>query len=71
MRPLSEIVRQIVVTLRPHSGANYIGLCPFHREQTPSFTVNDDSGSFHCLGCGERGDAAAFERRSREIGGDQ
>jgi DNA primase len=68
MRPLSEIVREIVASLRLHSGANFIGHRPFHIEQTLSFTVNNDSGSFHCLGCCARGDAATFERRSREIG---
>src|SRR5918992_1558602 len=32
-------------------GRNYMGLCPFHSEKTPSFTVNDDKGIFHCFSC--------------------
>lgn len=42
------------------SGANYVGLCPFHNEKTPSFTVSDTRQFFHCFGCGEGGDALTF-----------
>ncbi|HHS48738.1 MAG TPA: DNA primase [Desulfurella acetivorans] len=42
------------------SGNNYIGLCPFHSEKTPSFTVNKDKQFFHCFGCGESGDLITF-----------
>lgn len=41
-------------------GANYIGLCPFHNEKTPSFNVNPAKGIFKCFGCGEGGDAVSF-----------
>lgn len=41
-------------------GANYIGLCPFHNEKTPSFNVNPARGIFKCFGCGKGGDAIAF-----------
>lgn len=41
-------------------GEHYMGLCPFHRERTPSFTVDFASGTFHCFGCGVSGDAAEF-----------
>ena len=41
-------------------GANYIGLCPFHNEKTPSFNVNPARGIFKCFGCGEGGDSVAF-----------
>lgn len=42
------------------SGANYLGLCPFHGEKTPSFNVNPARGIFHCFGCGVGGNAVTF-----------
>ncbi len=42
------------------TGANYKGLCPFHQEKTPSFTVNADKQFFHCFGCGISGNAISF-----------
>ena len=53
-----EVVSDFV-TLR-RRGANYIGLCPFHNERTPSFNVNPARGIFKCFGCGKSGDAARF-----------
>lgn len=41
-------------------GVNYIGLCPFHDEKTPSFNVNPVRGIFKCFGCGEGGDTISF-----------
>lgn len=41
-------------------GANYWGLCPFHHEKTPSFSVNESKQIFHCFGCGKGGGAARF-----------
>lgn len=41
-------------------GSSYTGLCPFHNEKSPSFTVTPDKGIWHCFGCGEGGDAIAF-----------
>ncbi len=41
-------------------GRNHIGLCPFHNEKTPSFTVSQDKGIFHCFGCHESGDHISF-----------
>ena len=42
------------------SGNSYKGLCPFHNEKTPSFTVDDKKQLFHCFGCGEGGDVVSF-----------
>ena len=39
------------------AGRGWSGLCPFHREKTPSFTVSDEKGFYHCFGCGAHGDA--------------
>ncbi|MBE9536158.1 MAG: DNA primase [Proteobacteria bacterium] len=45
------------------AGSNYLGLCPFHNEKTPSFTVNEDKGIFHCFGCGTGGNVYSFLTR--------
>ncbi len=42
------------------SGKNYLGLCPFHNEKTPSFTVAEDKQIFHCFGCGKGGNVFTF-----------
>jgi len=42
------------------AGRNYIGLCPFHKEKTPSFTVNREKQIFYCFGCGEGGNVFSF-----------
>lgn len=42
------------------SGNNYMGLCPFHDEKTPSFSVVPEKGFYHCFGCGESGDVISF-----------
>lgn len=42
-------------------GREYLGLCPFHNEKTPSFTVNENKGFYHCFGCGAHGDIIRFE----------
>ncbi len=41
-------------------GREWEGLCPFHKEKTPSFTVNDEKGFYHCFGCGEHGSVFDF-----------
>ena len=41
-------------------GRNHIGLCPFHSEKTPSFTVNEEKGIFHCFGCDVGGNVFNF-----------
>ena len=47
------------VSLRKR-GANYMGLCPFHNEKTPSFVVSPSRGTCHCFGCGKGGNAVSF-----------
>ena len=42
------------------AGREYKGLCPFHSEKTPSFTVNEENGVFYCFGCGAKGDVFDF-----------
>ncbi|OQY17801.1 MAG: DNA primase [Desulfobacteraceae bacterium 4572_35.1] len=46
-----------------HSGANHMGLCPFHNEKTPSFSVNSARQIFHCFGCGVGGNVFSFLMR--------
>jgi DNA primase len=56
--PLVEIVsRHVRLTRR---GRELLGLCPFHREKTPSFTVSESKGFYHCFGCGQHGNAIDF-----------
>lgn len=50
------------------SGPNYSGLCPFHEEKTPSFTVSETKGFYHCFGCGAHGDVIGFLMEYRGIG---
>lgn len=50
------------------SGVNWQGLCPFHREKTPSFSVRPDKGFFKCFGCGQGGDAFGFLMKIRGMG---
>ena len=50
------------------SGKEYVGLCPFHTEKTPSFSVNSEKGVFHCFGCGEGGDVIRFIEKAEGLG---
>jgi len=55
---LSAIIAPSVKLIR--AGREWKACCPFHNEKTPSFTVNDDKGFYHCFGCGAHGDAIRF-----------
>ena len=58
--PLSDVVGRRVKLIR--KGRRHSGLCPFHAEKTPSFSIVDDDGFYHCFGCGVHGDAISFLR---------
>ena len=60
------LVVQDVVTLK-QAGSTYKGLCPFHREKTPSFHVNRDKGFFHCFGCSTGGDVVKFVQLHEQL----
>ncbi|MDP2309804.1 MAG: DNA primase [Pseudomonadota bacterium] len=62
---IAELIGR-TVTLR-RSGRSHSGLCPFHNEKSPSFSVVPDKGIFHCFGCGEGGDAFAFLMKTRGV----
>ena len=48
-------------------GQNFWGCCPFHNEKTPSFSVSEDKGFYHCFGCGEHGDIISFTMKSENV----
>jgi DNA primase len=60
-----ELVGQFVKLKR--AGLNWKGLCPFHTEKTPSFTVNPKRNIYHCFGCGAGGDAFSFLMRQDRV----
>lgn len=61
----SEIVSKKVKLKQ--RGKDFLGLCPFHNEKTPSFTVNDEKGFYHCFGCGEHGDIISFKMQQEGL----
>jgi DNA primase len=68
VREQTDIVALIseVVALR-RVGTRWTGLCPFHGEKTPSFSVNAELGVFHCFGCQAKGDAITFVREVHHV----
>lgn len=50
-----------------HSGRNYLGLCPFHNEKTPSFSVSVDKQIYKCFGCGEAGNVITFVMKTKGL----
>ena len=62
---LSSVIQPSVKLLK--AGREWKACCPFHNEKTPSFTVNDDKGFYHCFGCGAHGDAIRFLTDARGL----
>ncbi len=62
---LVDVVGRRVKLVR--KGREHLGLCPFHTEKTPSFTVNEDKGFYHCFGCGAHGDAISFVQNTENL----
>lgn len=60
-----DVIGEVVSLNR--AGRNYLGLCPFHKEKTPSFNVIEDRQFYHCFGCGKSGDVFKFLEEYRQI----
>lgn len=58
-----DVVQEVVILKK--RGGHYWGLCPFHKEKTPSFSVNPALGIYKCFGCGEGGDAISFMMKTQ------
>ena len=62
---LADVIgRRVKLTKK---GREHMGLCPFHKEKTPSFTVNEDKGFYHCFGCGEHGSVFDFVMKTEGL----
>src|SRR4029078_4625080 len=62
---LSAIISPSVKLVR--AGREWKACCPFHNEETPSFTITDEKGFYHCFGCGAHGDAIRFLTDARGL----
>lgn len=62
---IEEVISGYVTLKR--RGSTSVGLCPFHNEKTPSFTVYNDTQSFYCFGCGAGGDAVTFLKKIENL----
>ena len=75
-RPVLEQLREaadIVAVVGEHltlrkTGRNYVGLCPFHGEKTPSFSVSREKGTYYCFGCKRGGDVIDFVMEIERVG---
>ncbi len=63
---VSEVIGRAIPLKR--AGREFHALCPFHKEKSPSFTVNDEKGFFHCFGCGAHGDVIGFTMDYEHLG---
>ena len=61
-----DIIGESVVLKK--AGQNFVGLCPFHAEKTPSFTVSPNKQMFYCFGCGEGGNVFSFWMKHQGLG---
>lgn len=68
VREAADIVAVIgeIITLR-HRGRNWLGLCPFHGEKTPSFNVSREKGTYYCFGCKKGGDVIDFVMETERL----
>ncbi|HWD52329.1 MAG TPA: DNA primase [Acidimicrobiales bacterium] len=67
-----RVATDIVALIGEHAalkrqGRRWVGLCPFHGEKTPSFSVNAEEGFYYCFGCQEKGDAITFVRKTEHL----
>ena len=62
---LSDFIGRKVALVK--KGNDFLGLCPFHNEKTPSFSVSDEKGFFHCFGCSAHGDVISFIMQKESI----
>lgn len=62
-----DYVRVNGVELKEGTNGSWVGLCPFHTEKTPSFTVSEDFQSYKCFGCGESGDLFSFAQHTHTV----
>src|SRR5215467_245581 len=69
VRQQADIVRVVgeYVKLKKSGAQNFSGLCPFHQEKTPSFSVNVTRQFFHCFGCGKSGDVFKFLQEREQV----
>ena len=65
----ADIVKIIgdYIRLRKSGAQNYSGLCPFHKEKSPSFSVHADRQFYHCFGCGQSGDVFSFVQKIENV----
>lgn len=64
IKPSTIVSRKVGLKLR---GLEHTGLCPFHNEKSPSFTVSDEKGFYHCFGCGAHGDIFTFVMKTQNL----
>jgi len=69
LKQQADIVRIVgdYVKLKKAGAQNFSGLCPFHAEKTPSFSVHATRQFFHCFGCGQSGDVFTFIQKVENI----